>query len=285
MINRVLVLMFLFACFAGQAQNEPTIITRDVVYMKDGRVLTGEILIFQESDGDITFKDTEGRKYSITREEYRYFVEDERVNISGKDTLIIHPRKTEEFEFSVGLSTFVSEVNGQVTPDLPQDLGSFSSPWYTPYNLRLSFGKYFDRTHFVGLRLDYALGGMDTYLSPAIRYKYQFDGYKRNLAWYVMAELKYEFMEDEYMGVNLDTSTVDGEIYSNIDYDFQKMTSFGIGISQGVAFILRDKRSIAIELSLFRNNILSSEFLYANELLAFSRWRSSGIGLSLMYNL
>ncbi len=40
--------------------------------MKDGRVLKGEILIFQETDGDITFKDLNGRKYSITREEYRY---------------------------------------------------------------------------------------------------------------------------------------------------------------------------------------------------------------------
>jgi len=284
MISRFITLIIFTTTLSVNAQ-ESTIITRDVVYMKDGRVLTGEILIFQESDGDITFKDEQGRKYSITREEYRYFVEDERVNVSGSDTLIINPRKTNEFEFSAGLSTFVTEVNGQVTPDLPQDLGSFSSPWYIPYNLRLGFGKYFDRTHFVGIRLDYALAGIDTYLSPAIRYKYQFDGYKKNVAWYIMAELKYEFIQDQFMGVNADTSTIDGEIYYNIDYAFQKMTSLGIGLSQGVAFILRDKRSISLEFSLFRNNILSSEYLYETELLKFSRWRSSGIGLSLMYNI
>ena len=47
--------------------------TVDIIYMKDGRILRGQILIFEEKDGDITFQDIYGRKYSITREEYNYF--------------------------------------------------------------------------------------------------------------------------------------------------------------------------------------------------------------------
>ena len=73
--------------------------------MKDGRVLRGQILIFEEKDGDLTFQDIYGRKYSITREEYKYFEENQFVKErKSKNDTIVKVRKENQFEFSIGLT-------------------------------------------------------------------------------------------------------------------------------------------------------------------------------------
>ncbi|MEO0581136.1 MAG: hypothetical protein AAF135_02830, partial [Bacteroidota bacterium] len=57
------------------AQDQPE--TYDRIVLKKGGILRGEILSFDEEDGDITFKDEYGRMYSLSREDYKYFEEDQ----------------------------------------------------------------------------------------------------------------------------------------------------------------------------------------------------------------
>ena len=75
----------------------------DQIYLKNGKVLTGTIILFQESDGDITFKDTEGRTYSITRKEYKYFREHVVfISEDKKDTTVLIKRKVNQYGLTVG---------------------------------------------------------------------------------------------------------------------------------------------------------------------------------------
>lgn len=282
---KVLLLFIIFLSIGKTcySQNDPAIRTRDVIYMKDGRVLRGEIIIFQESDGDITFKDEEGRKYSITRKEYEYFIENERINVSHSDTLIINPRKIDEFEISLGMSTLAFEVNG--TSDQEYGGNRAASKWYIPYNLRVAGGRYFGRQHYLGLRLDYALGGLDDYVSPALRYKFHFDGYRRNVSWYLTLDGKYERVVDDFLSLEQHINEDGTNASYNFVYRRQAFNNFGLVFGQGIAFILKNKKSISIEFSVFRNYVLSNDFTDGPAEILINRWNSSGVGLAFSYNI
>ena len=72
---KFLFLVFLFPLFTlGQVSKKPVVY--DVVHLKNGKVLFGEIIEFAQKDGDLTFKDQYNRMYSLSREMYDYFEED-----------------------------------------------------------------------------------------------------------------------------------------------------------------------------------------------------------------
>ncbi|MDG1913556.1 MAG: hypothetical protein P8I55_03095 [Crocinitomix sp.] len=86
-------ILFLSICARGFSQNHPDIRTRDVIYLKDGRVLKGEIFEIDESDGKIIFASKNGKIIEIKRIEYEYCIEDERLNMKFSDTLVINTEK------------------------------------------------------------------------------------------------------------------------------------------------------------------------------------------------
>ena len=102
-IRYFLLLVLFFVSVQSFAQKpEENIYNYDLIYMKDNSILKGEIIIFEEEDGDITFKDLKGKTYSITRDEYRYFKENVRYYENDDKIRIIKNRKINEFEVSVG---------------------------------------------------------------------------------------------------------------------------------------------------------------------------------------
>lgn len=105
----------LLVLIIGQARAQTTEVY-DVIYMKDGRVLYGEIINFEMKDGDITFKDRDGKMYSLTRKEYNYFIEDQTYKKKAKDT-IINPRKYNEYEFEVGIAAHYFAYNHSFVKD------------------------------------------------------------------------------------------------------------------------------------------------------------------------
>ncbi len=255
--------LFAFMCLFTTAVAQPTTPpqTIDVIYMKDGRVLQGQILIFEEKDGDITFQDSYGRKYSITREEYKYFEENQvpKERRSKRDTVLLD-RKENEIEFSVGLSYGWYNPSSSFSSDAYYS-DNFNNNSYYPINVHAGIGKYFNRKHFVGLNADFSIISM---AAPVInlngRYAYQYDAYKKNTACYVPVEFGYtSLVNSTSFFVNDTISTGPNSWTTQIDTKL-KTNALNIGIGHGFNFMLKNKHSIALEVLVYKYFIMSETF-------------------------
>ena len=169
---RLLVFLFLFVPFLSGAQVTKKPVVYDVVHLKTGKILFGEILEFNQKDGDLTFRDQYNRMYSLSREMYDYFEEDKiyQKRVKNVDSLV-RARKIDELDFHVGLHTLFAGTDPGFKPDdyylSSNGNGMF---YYTPICLSLGLGKYIHRQHYLGLSADLkALGG------PAIFSQYNFN--------------------------------------------------------------------------------------------------------------
>jgi hypothetical protein len=184
---RNLILLTLVICLHqtnAMAQTKPKqVVVYDIVHLKTGKVLYGEIIEFNQKDGDLTFRDNYNRNYSLSREMYDYFEENVTYNKRIRDTLV-RPRKTDEFSFMLGLTQFAAGTdNGFVADDYY--LISYGSGYYfdLPICMSVGAGKYLSRQHFVGLKADVKLlSGLDHFYSIGANYQFQYDGMKSNVA-------------------------------------------------------------------------------------------------------
>ncbi len=290
-----LILLLFISCYFSATtfaqENPENVITYDLVYLKNGQVLKGEILVFEEKDGDITFKDSFGRKYSITREEYDYFVEDKRYFVNKKDTLSIKPRKTNEFEISLGFNLTVAMVNETIKEDNAfhgQNAGGFA---YIPTCFQFGLGKYINRQNFIGLSGDFGLiGGVNNYFSFGLRYMYQYDSYKRNVSFYVPLELQFNNINYTSYYYPKDSVSYDGGLtYYQLTVDNissgVSINSINFNVGQGFSFMLNNKKSISLELKLFKSFILSNKFIDLEGNKPKSNYKINGIKLALFYNI
>lgn len=279
-----LCLCFLTQSFFAQENKPPEgVMVYDIIYMKDGRVLKGEILIFEEKDGDITFKDIWGKKYSITREEYNYFVEDKRYYVNKNDTINIRPRKEKEIEINLGFSANYMVVDQQFTPDTNYVHAYSTYNAFLPFCFKLGIGKYINRQNFIGLTADipFSNGGMNSYMNIGARYFHQYDAYKRNLSFYIPVEFSFNTLS--FSG--------NYQKYGTPDWDIQnetanhKMTSIGFSLGQGVSYILNNKKSVSVELIFTKNYIqkVTIEDLTRPE--PKSKFKSNNFKFALFYNI
>ncbi|MES2557563.1 MAG: hypothetical protein V4604_15515 [Bacteroidota bacterium] len=272
-------------------ENSESVITYDLVYLKNGKILKGEILVFEEKDGDITFKDSSGRKYSITREEYDYFVEDKRYFVNKKDTLSIKPRKTTEFEISLGFNGTAATIKESVKEDdafLEKNLSSGFT--YIPICFQFGVGKFINRQNFVGVSGDFGvLGGPKNYLNFGLRYMYQYDAYKRNVSFYVPVELQFSSIRFDNQYTQKDSVTFDGGLTyyptSNDVLTDVSINSISFSAGQGFSFMLNNKKSISLELKLFKSFILSHKFIDLEADKPKSDFKLNGFKLALFYNI
>lgn len=284
----LLLFSFLFlGAIHASAQDDETE-TYDVIYLKKGGMLKGEILVFEEKDGDITFRDTEGRTYSLSREEYNYFIEDKVFTPRRKkrEDREVKPRKESEMEISLGFSTpFLNQsVNLEMTDyylDYP------FSYFYIPLSFKAGLGKYLNRQNYIGVNAELGFAGETRqYIDIGVKYAYQYDAHKSNVAFYIPIEGAFNSTGiTSRLTVN-DTVFIDGgwtwpdDKYVDINYQ-----SFRLGIGQGVSFILNNKKSIAMELSLFNHFILSEKFLELEGEAPVMNSRFNGLKFSFFYNL
>jgi hypothetical protein len=244
------------------AQDDETEIY-DVIYLKKGGSLKGEILVFEERDGDITFRDTQGRTYSFSREDYDYFIEDKVFTPRKKKVREreIRPRKENELEFSLGFSMPVLTQ----TVNLEMDEYYIGYPYtylFFPLSFKAGVGKYLDRQNYVGLNVELGFAGETrSYFDVGVKYAYQYDGHKSNVAFYIPVEAAFNSTAiTSRMTVNDTVFTNNGWSWPDDRYIDINYQSFRLGIGHGVSFILNNKKSIAIEASLFNHFILSEEF-------------------------
>jgi hypothetical protein len=229
--------------------------------MKDGRVLRGQILIFEEKDGDLTFQDVYGRKYSITREEYKYFEENQFVKErKSKNDTIVKVRKENQFEFSVGL-TYGSYVPTTTFKSDSYYLQNYNNSSYFPISLQLGVGKYFNRKNFLGANLNYALisGGSPT-INANLRYQFQYDAYKRNTACYIPVEFGYHSLNYYTSFLVNDTLDLGQNSWTEQLNTNVKISSLNLGIGHGFNFMMKNTRSIALELLIYKYFTMSQKF-------------------------
>jgi hypothetical protein len=240
------------------AQTKPKqVVVYDIVHLKTGKVLYGEIIEFNQKDGDLTFRDNYNRNYSLSREMYDYFEENVTYNKRIRDTLV-RPRKTDEFSFMLGLTQFAAGTdNGFVADDYY--LISYGSGYYfdLPICMSVGAGKYLSRQHFVGLKADVKLlSGLDHFYSIGANYQFQYDGMKSNVAKYIPIRLNYGVRSsDEWVNIQ-DPTMPPFSNYIQKQFDVN-MSSLGIEFGHGFSFIGSNKHSWNLEFCFFKNMVLS----------------------------
>lgn len=308
MKNFILIVALCFFGIVGRAQNDTLpnakseiVEVYDVVAVykttTDGRGRTrnfvsemkGEIQNYDETTGVLTFKDLDGRMYSFKTGEYKYFQYDKEFTKKVK-TFVLKPRKESEIEISAGFrATFINFNDNLVTDDYY--LSSGGGPTDLPMAIFLGAGKHFGREHYVGLNGELALIAYgQNYLSAGLRYCYQYDAYKRNVALYIPVELNY-FQSTYNQNFQVNDSTVytsgGGTVTTYPDYrDYTyRLSALSLSLGQGFGFILGNKHSIALELSLVKYFPFGLSFKNLDREAPNVNFSGSGFRFSFIYNI
>lgn len=281
-----LVFLLLFIPFLSTAQVAKKPVVYDVVHLKTGKILFGEILEFNQKDGDLTFRDEYNRMYSLSREMYDYFEEDKvyQKRVKNVDSLV-RARKIDEFDFHVGLNTLMAGYDQGFTAD-NYFVESYSNGmyFYMPICLSLGAGKYVHRQHYIGASIDLkAIGSPLTFTQYSAHYRFQYDGMKNNVARYIPITIGIQNTADmEYFDVPDLTmppfpTTVQKEFEVNV-------SSLNLGIGHGFSFIGKDLHYFNLEILLYKG-LWAKHSMISNELnLPNLNYQSAGAQLKLSYH-
>lgn len=285
----LLILAFLATALSVNAQNDSNEVKYyDLVYLKAGGVLKGQILSFDEAGGGLVFKDLNGRTYSLSREEYKYFVEKQAFPVKKKKKPEeIRSRKEAEWELHAGLSLAYVNIQHEFTPDA-YFVNGVESQADIPLCLKLGAGKYLDRRNYVGFTSELALMSQSVnYLAAGVRLLHQYDAHKTNTAKYIPIELMFHHSQMSSNFGFADTA-FDGQggwsfpSYKDISFSSQSLM---LSAGHGFSFILENKKAVSLEFSVFRNFFLSQSFDPILSTLPQSKFLSSGVKIGVIFNL
>ncbi len=259
----VLLTIFCFNTSASAQKDTSDYLIYDVIYLKKGGTLWGEITSFDEVTGGIVFKDQYGKTYSLGRDDYDYFIQDKVVVNRKKKRAekVIYPRKDGELAFYAGVTTEYANYNNNLTPD-DYYLNSFGATNTSiPIAFKFGAGKYLSRQHFVGLTAEVPLISDMKYFKAGLRYQYQYDGNKKNTAFYVPFELHYSNMKPIFLYDVADTT------FTNTGWSYPTQTEIPVTLNaldfnfgHGFQFMVQEKKSINLEFTFFKSFILSQQF-------------------------
>jgi hypothetical protein len=256
-----LIIILLFTVFFSDdilSQDTTRYEVYDVIYMVDGRVMKGQILSYDSQLGGISFKDLQNRVYNFSRSDYKYFLEKQNFPIKkNKKTTEIRARKSEGFRYSIGLNnTFLYGLE-KLEPDALND--RLDTQGFA-LGVQGMIGRYFTRSHFLAVSGE--LGVLTTdprFYNFGVRYNYEYDQKKSNIASYIPIEFKYQNMILENSGINYQVQTPTLS-YAGTYYPKTEFSSLFLSIGHGVGFILKKGGSFNIELAYQRHITLSQQF-------------------------
>jgi len=271
MKSNVLLLKFVFVfiticCFNSSAsaqKDTADYIIYDVIYLKKGGTLYGEITSFDESTGGIVFKDQYGKTYSLGREDYDYFIENKLYPNKKKKRAekTIYPRKDAELAYFAGITSEFSSFKNTLTADDYYLNGLGATNTSIPIAFKFGIGKYMNRQHFVGFTAEVPLISNMKYINAGFRYHYQYDGNKKNTAFYVPFELHYSYMKPIFIYDVADT------MFTNTGWSYPSQKEIPVTLSglnfnfgHGFQFMLQEKKALNLELTFYKSFILSQEF-------------------------
>jgi hypothetical protein len=281
-----LVFLLLLMPFLTFAQVTKKPVVYDVVHLKTGKILFGEILEFNQKDGDLTFRDEYNRMYSLSREMYDYFEEDKvyQKRVKNVDSMV-RARKIDELDFHVGLNTLFAGIDPGFKPD-NYYLSSNSNGmfYYTPICLSLGLGKYLQRQHYVGLSADLkAIGGPTSFSQYNLNYRFQYDAMKNNVARYIPITLGLQNLTTEETFQVADLTMPPFPI--NTEKTFEtNVSSLYLGVGHGFSFIGKDLHYFNLEI-LFYKGLFAKHSLITNELtLPNLNYQTAGAQLKFSYH-
>lgn len=262
---------------------------------KYGKTLHGRILSIDNSTGVLVFKDENGPTYTLGVTEYQYYERDlvkvdrKRMRAEKKRKKGTLPRKESGFEFGFGASIeyldFYHDFNeDEYYHNAPYGFGGL------PTSIKAMGGIYLNKQNYVGGTVDFAvINDTKSYFSIGGRYSYHYGKETGNTSFYIPIEAKYTYQrfDAEYQYITGYDSTfqqVTTEEW-NADISYNATT---LSVGHGFSFIQKNKRSIALEVSVFAQVIMSHSF--RNTLPVPSEPNSTfnggkGAKLSLLFNL
>lgn len=229
----------------------------DVIYLNDGRILKGQILAYDSQLGGISFKDTFGRVYNFSRQDYKYFLENQNFPIKTKKKKELRERKSKGIGFTLGLNTNYLYGLEQVEKD---NLNSRKDTRGYAIGVSGTIGTYFTRNHFLGANAEVGvLTSNPRFYNFGVRYNYEYDSKRTNTAMYIPIELKYQNMILENSGIPYTEITPNSYI-EGYYYPKTEISSILFSVGHGFGFILKNGGSFNIELAYQRHLTLSQKF-------------------------
>ena len=290
----ILLLITIIITSAALAQSDSVVVeTYDIVYLKDGGIIKGQIISFDPSDGDLTFITEKGVKYFLTSKDYTAFKEDiplKKKKRAQEADFVLNERKENQYELSVGFTAPAYFITAEKSIDDDNHLPFDRS--YMPVCVSAGYGKYIDRKHFVGLGIDFNIqSSVKSYYALNFRYAHQYDAYKKNMSLYLPIELSYThfrnkmpFSVDETDTTFFSDGTVAGYSYPKMaEYDVS-FNAVGLSIGQGFGFILSNKNSISFDVALFKYFGLSPRYYNLKVTEPSYAYSAQGFKMALRYN-
>lgn len=244
------------------AQDTTTFVVYDVIHLKDGRVLKGQILSYDSQLGGISFRDTESRVFNFSREQYSYFVEKQRFPIKSKNKEI-RARNENKIEFTVGINAGYTNMREELT-----DKSFYTSNQYggveLPISLTAGIGMYFTRKHYFGAVADFGIISYPKFFSVGMKYKYEYDAGQSNVSKYIPLDVRYQNMQLPNNYTYYDTIWYDENSYSYGSQYHNASSSFAaatFSIGHGFGFILKNGGSFNIEVAYLKHFILSHKYV------------------------
>jgi hypothetical protein len=252
----------------ASAQDSTQFVIYDVLHLKDGRVLKGQILAYDSQLGGISFRDNEGRVFNFSREQYNYFVEKQRFPVKSRNKTI-RQRNEEKIEITVGVNIGYTYMSEDLT-----DKSFYTSSQYgfmeIPISITAGMGKYFTRKHYFGAVADFGVIASPKFFNAGVKYKYEYDAGESNVSKYIPVDIRYQSMQLQNNYEYYDTVWFDGggfsygNRYHNASSSFSAAT-FSIG--HGFGFILKNGGSFNIEFAYLKHFILSHKYIELNNTL------------------
>ncbi len=284
------VFAFMMIGHGAQAQDTTRTEIYDIVNLKKGGIIKGTILSFNEQTGVVVIEDTDGRKYTLGREEYDFIEENVEFGKKKiKKERVLHARKTEEYQVSVGLEAGFANLQSNTTTD-DNYVGEFQDYSHLPTVLNINVGKYLNERLFVGLASDINIASYSTSgFNLGVRAMSINPSTKRNMSFYFPGEIYYSTREFPANFTAIDSTAPDpwGGFYI-YDSDREvniRMNSVGISVGAGISWAMRNRRSMGIEATVFTHTSVRTKIVTALDPLPNYNFTLNGWKLALYYNL
>jgi hypothetical protein len=232
--------------------------TYDVIHLKDGSVLKGQILAYDSQLGSISFQDLERHVYNFSREQYDYFVENQIFIVETKRNKPIKDRDSIGLHYSLGLSeTYFYGLEKYDPSSLvkQRDCEGFA------VSVQATIGKYFTRKHYVAVASDLGiLTSKPSYYNFGVRYNYEYDARRSNISSYIPVEIKYQHMIlEDNKGIDYVETTPTSQINGKY-YPLTEFSTILLSVGHGFGFILKEGRSLNFELAYQRHLNLNQNY-------------------------
>lgn len=259
-IKTLLLFAFLFISSMSISQTDSSQFNvYDIIHLKTGVIMKGEILSLDSNSGVIVFKDLFGRKYTFGREEYQFFEENVVVPIKKKKRAAkIYERKDNAYGFNAGISVEMINLNSNSFQPDSYFLNQRSYLGLTS-NLSVSFGKYLGQQHYFGGSAAMNINTNDYKIVQfGARYTYHYKAENKNTVFYLPVGLQYQHISTAIPFDVNDTVQVNGGwIYPKEISIPASLSSVQLSFGQGITWYLDNLKAISLEINLAKSLFLS----------------------------